>query len=98
MCPSGEEWRPDQYREWVIERIENMLEGIVDGLLADNEQLTISLKTRAGLSRRHLDKSRDGVVVPPPKVRELNYPGNNAQDAWRFSMRSCKLCFLINQF
>lgn len=62
-----------------------MLERIVDGLLAEEEQLTINLKTRSGLSRRQLDATRQTGTLPPPRDMELNYPGNNDQDARRFS-------------
>lgn len=76
---------PKKSRNWVIGCIENMLERIVDDLLAENEQLTIKLKTRTRLSRRHLGPVHDPGTIPPPRNVELSYPGNNAQDARRFS-------------
>ncbi|KAK7179564.1 type IIb DNA topoisomerase [Paraphaeosphaeria sporulosa] len=69
-------------RDCIIGRIEDMLERIVDGLLAGNEQLTIKLKTRSGLSRRH----QDAGTIPSARDIEISYPGNNAQDARRFTI------------
>ncbi|KAF2448629.1 DNA topoisomerase IV, alpha subunit [Karstenula rhodostoma CBS 690.94] len=69
-------------RDWVIGHIEDLLESIVNGLLAENEQLTINLKTRSGLSRRQ----QDAGTIPPPRNIEISYPGNNAQDARRFTV------------
>ncbi|KAJ4346746.1 endodeoxyribonuclease [Didymosphaeria variabile] len=73
-------------RDWVIGRIESMLERIVDGLLTESEQLTISLKTCSRLSRRELGPAQDTGTIPTPKDIQLSYPGNNAQDARRFTV------------
>jgi meiotic recombination protein SPO11 len=62
-----------------------MLERIVDGLLEETEALTITLKSRAGLSRRRAHVySRDGRL-PEAKERDVNFPGATAQEAWNFS-------------
>jgi meiotic recombination protein SPO11 len=73
------------FRFWVIERIEAMLERIVDDLLAENEALTITLKSRAGLSRRRGNPTNNNGQVPAPKQRDLNFPGASSQEAWNFS-------------
>ncbi|KAF1969784.1 DNA topoisomerase IV, alpha subunit [Bimuria novae-zelandiae CBS 107.79] len=73
-------------RNWVIDRIESMLEQVVDGLLTEDEQLTISLKTRIGLSRRQLNPTQNAGAAPPPRTIELNYPGSNVQEARRFTI------------
>jgi meiotic recombination protein SPO11 len=57
----------------------------VDDLLAENERLTISLKTRSGLSRLQSSSAWDKSTIPPPRDIELSYPGSNAQDARKFS-------------
>jgi meiotic recombination protein SPO11 len=62
-----------------------MLERIVDGLLEEDEALTITLKSRAGLSRKRAHAiSRDGQL-PEAKERDINFPGGTAQEAWNFS-------------
>jgi meiotic recombination protein SPO11 len=75
-------------RLWVIARIEAMLERIVDGLLHESEALTITLKSRTGLSRlsrRRANASDINGQVPAPKQRDLNFPGATTQEAWNFS-------------
>lgn len=70
----------------MIARIEAMLETIVDALLEEHEALTITLMSRAALSRRRTTATGDGqVLVPEPKVRSVNFPGTSAQEAWNFS-------------
>ena len=70
----------------MIARIEAMLETIVDALLEEHEALTITLKSRAALSRRRTTTVGDGQgLVPKPKERDINFPGVNAQEAWNFS-------------
>jgi meiotic recombination protein SPO11 len=72
-------------RLWVIARIEAMLERIVDGLLHESETLTITLKSRTGLSRRRGNANDNDGQVPAPKQRDLNFPGATTQEAWNFS-------------
>ena len=63
-----------------------MLETIVDALLEEHEALTITLKSRAALSRRRTTTTADGqALIPEPKERDINFPGANAQEAWNFS-------------
>jgi len=62
-----------------------MLEIIVDGLLEDSEQLSITLKTRSGISRRKQNTTQASHTIPSAKTREINFPGSNVQEAWRFS-------------
>ena len=69
----------------MIARIEAMLEGIVDCLLQGDESLTITLKSRAALSRRIPTGIEGGGSTPKPKERDFNFPGANAQEAWNFS-------------
>lgn len=70
-----------------------MLENLVDGLLAEDEQLTINLKTRSGLSRRQ----QVAGTIPSPRGVEISYPGNSTQDARRFSKQSTeKACLDSN--
>ncbi|KAF1954227.1 DNA topoisomerase IV, alpha subunit [Byssothecium circinans] len=71
-------------RSWIISRIEGMLETIIDGLLNPSQQLSISLKSRANLSRRQGEGSEEPSAIPPPKTSTVTFPGSNAQEAWRF--------------
>ncbi|KAL1799060.1 hypothetical protein ACET3X_003097 [Alternaria dauci] len=80
-------WRPIRDRHWVIARVEAMLEMIVDALLDEHEALTITLKSRAALSRRRMATSSDGrAIIPEPKERDINFPGASAQEAWNFTV------------
>ncbi|KAJ5060945.1 hypothetical protein J3E74DRAFT_474080 [Bipolaris maydis] len=74
------------YRYWVIARIEAMLERIIDGLLGQHESLTITLKSRAAFSRRNAPSNEGDESIPKPKERDINFPGANAQEAWKFSL------------
>jgi meiotic recombination protein SPO11 len=74
----------------VIIRIEAMLEKIVDALLEEHEALTITLKSRAALSRRRTAIAADDQgKIPEPKERDINFPGANAQEAWNFGGYAC---------
>jgi meiotic recombination protein SPO11 len=75
----------NEIRAWVIARIEAMLERIVDGLLQEREALTITLKTRAGLSRKRAHVGNRDGHLPEAKERDVNFPGATAQEAWNFS-------------
>jgi meiotic recombination protein SPO11 len=61
-----------------------MLEKIVDGLLEEHEALTITLKSRAALSRRRTTAAVGDGRPPEPKERDVNFPGASAQEAWNF--------------
>lgn len=73
-------------RNWVIARIEAMLERIVDGLLEESEALTITVKSRAALSRRQTTATNGDGHVPAAKIRDINFPGATAQEAWNFTV------------
>jgi meiotic recombination protein SPO11 len=62
-----------------------MLEGIVDALLADDSELSITMKTRPRTDRRKntLLARRGGPQLP--RMRKIRFPGANAKEAWRFS-------------
>ena len=62
-----------------------MLERIVDGLLEGNEKLIFTLKSRTGISRRQPGLEDRAAATPAPKIREISFPGNTAQEAWNFS-------------
>jgi len=70
-----------------------MLERIVDGLLDDHNSLTITLKSRAALSRRQTTAAEAYAKLPEPKEREINFPGATAQEAWNFSRYPSKCLF-----
>jgi meiotic recombination protein SPO11 len=57
----------------------------VDGLLEEHEALTITLKSRAALSRRRTTAAEGDGRAPEPKERDINFPGASAQEAWNFS-------------
>ncbi|KAH4155448.1 hypothetical protein HBH43_212630 [Parastagonospora nodorum] len=84
QCASGS-IRPARDRQWVIARIEGMLERIIDGLLDEEDALTITLKSRVGLSRRSKVANKNGQA-PEPKQRDINFPGATAQEAWNFTV------------
>ncbi|EUC40547.1 hypothetical protein COCMIDRAFT_9596 [Bipolaris oryzae ATCC 44560] len=78
--------RPVRDRYWVIARIEAMLERIVDNLLEQHKSLTITLKSRANFSRRNAPSNEGDGSIPKPKERDINFPGANAQEAWKFTV------------
>ncbi|KAF2626578.1 DNA topoisomerase IV, alpha subunit [Macroventuria anomochaeta] len=73
-------------RHWVIARLEAMLERIVDGLLEGSERLTLTLNSRAGISRRQPVAKISFEAAPAPKVRQISFPGSSAQEALNFTI------------
>ena len=63
-----------------------MIELIVDAQLEDHEALTITLTSRAALSRRRSAPADGQEQTPKPKERDINFPGASAQEAWNFSV------------
>jgi meiotic recombination protein SPO11 len=73
-------------RAWVIARIEEMLERIVDNLLQEGEPLSITLNSRSGLTRRSTSAQIRATTSPPaPKRVDITFPGATAHEAWKFS-------------
>ncbi|CAO2647362.1 Nn.00g082840.m01.CDS01 [Neocucurbitaria sp. VM-36] len=62
-------------RNWVIARIESVLEKVADGLLEESEPLTITLKSRSALSRRRTNALDSEDQHPEPKHRDISFPG-----------------------
>ncbi|KAH7396225.1 Spo11/DNA topoisomerase VI subunit A [Pyrenochaeta sp. MPI-SDFR-AT-0127] len=71
---------------WIITRIESMLERIVDSLLEEDRSLTITLKSRAALSRRRTTNIDEYGQIPEAKTRDISFPGASAQEAWNFTV------------
>ncbi|KAI4942176.1 hypothetical protein J4E91_010150 [Alternaria rosae] len=67
-----------------------MIELIVDAQLEDYEAITITLKSRAALSRRRSATADGQEQTPEPKERDINFPGTSAQEAWNFSTAAAK--------
>ncbi|KAF2106621.1 Spo11/DNA topoisomerase VI subunit A [Lophiotrema nucula] len=63
-----------------------MIEKILDGLLDNNGELSITLKTRSGLSRRDAREKQGKASLPPAKVVKITFPGVTVNEAWRFSV------------
>lgn len=72
-------------KNWVIARLEGMLEDIVVSLIEGRERLTFTLESRAGISRRGLVMKSEPEATPAPKIRQVSFPGNTAREAWNFS-------------
>jgi meiotic recombination protein SPO11 len=72
-------------RDWVISRVEAIIERLVDGLLEEGKELSITLKTRAGTCHRKKGSAGNQRDLLPAKSRRINFPGGSAQEAWRFS-------------
>ncbi|KAF2198536.1 DNA topoisomerase IV, alpha subunit [Delitschia confertaspora ATCC 74209] len=71
----------------VIDRIESILTDVVDALIEDRDQLSITLRTRSGTSGRKFDAA-NGIVPTASafKTRKITFPGNTPQEAWRFTV------------
>lgn len=68
-----------------------MIQKVVEGFSNNNQQISISLQSRANITRKNGRGAGDPVSVPPPKNIIIKFPGNNVQEAWRFSMSSLPL-------
>ncbi|KAH7135132.1 meiosis-specific topoisomerase Spo11 [Dendryphion nanum] len=73
-------------RTSVITRIEAMLENIVDALLHNIDPLSITLKTRSGITRRMRKSHASADETPAPKERRFCFPGSTVKEAWRFTV------------
>lgn len=72
-------------RDWAISRVEGIIEQLVDELLEEGKELSITLKTRAGTGRLKKGSTGHQGKIPPAKSRKIKFPGASAQEAWRFS-------------
>lgn len=66
----------------VISQIESMIKRVIEGHFDGSQQLSIHLLSRANLNRRH----GGDASVPVPRPVSIKFPGNNVQEAWRFSI------------
>lgn len=62
-----------------------MLERIIDGLLEDRDQLSITLKSRTRNPGQTLDPNQGVIPTSTLRTKEISFPGNTVQEAWRFS-------------
>jgi len=61
-----------------------MIERILDDLLNERKQLSITLKMRNSINRRQ-PQADATKALPPAKTREITFPGNTVQEARKFS-------------
>jgi hypothetical protein len=66
----------------VITQIESVFEHQVDVLLAKRGSCAVSLK-----SRPKMTATIGQSTTPTSQDRIYRYPGNSAEEAWRFSLR-----------
>ena len=63
-------------RDWLIARIEDIFEKQVDGVLANDADLSLTINLRP----------RDKAKQPQGVVRHIQFPGKSEKDAWRYSL------------
>ena len=70
----------------VISQIESMIKRVIEGHFDGSQQLSIHLLSRANLNRRNGGDAESHASVPVPRPVSIKFPGNNVQEAWRFSI------------
>ncbi|KAF2871325.1 Spo11/DNA topoisomerase VI subunit A [Massariosphaeria phaeospora] len=73
-------------KNWVVARVGEFLERIVDALVENSGQLSIILKTRSGITRRKTEYTDQNGLMPVPKTMEITFPGGTTQEAWKFTV------------
>lgn len=58
----------------------------MDGILNEDQSLSITLKSRATTSRRRSKGLRKDEVPQQARSREITFPGTTAQEAWNFAV------------
>lgn len=72
-------------RDWVIDRVEAMLEDVLRALL-EHTEMAITLHSRTtGKARSANAKLAGEEDRPLSRVRKITFPGSSAKEAWRFS-------------
>lgn len=70
-------------RDWVIARIESIIENIVEALLDGKNEISIILKTSSENAVK--PSLNNGEYNRNQKARSIRFPGGSIQEAWRFS-------------
>ena len=67
-----------------IAKVEGVFESIVDDLLQNSDELSISLKVKKSRTATRYSVERD--LEPAIEFRKVTFPGRTGHEAWRFSM------------
>lgn len=75
----------------VIDKIEAVMEQMVDALLNDKTEISITVKTRRATSTTKSSKHANGgprdATAPS---RTLRFPGKSEDEAWRFGINEAE--------
>ncbi|KAF2852027.1 DNA topoisomerase IV, alpha subunit [Plenodomus tracheiphilus IPT5] len=63
-----------------------MLGKILESLLEEDRPMTVTLRSRASISRRQTKAQQGEPGLPEPKERHISFPGASAQEAWNFTV------------
>lgn len=73
-------------KDWVIDRVEAMLEDVLRALL-EHTEMAITLHSRTtGKARSANAKLAGEEDRPLSRVRKITFPGSSAKEAWRFTV------------
>ena len=76
LCRSGDTTE-------TIAKVERVVESIVDGLLNNNDELSIAIKVKK--SRTAIRTGVKSEIEPVTEFRKVTFPGRTGHEAWRFS-------------
>ena len=87
--PSPQNLRSDlmlkKCRELVIFRIEEMIRGVVDGIVDDAASLALQLSVRGIASTQSQDENSGEMSNPQGgRIKTIRFPGSTPNEAWRF--------------
>jgi hypothetical protein len=74
----------------VLRSIEKIFEDIAANIIRE-ETLTIPLSTPCKSRASLIGAAADALPSASIRTRHISFPGKTAQEAWRFSTRSCHL-------
>ncbi len=91
LTPIQSPYRKIEADQKIIAKVEKVFESIVDGLVHNSDELSISIKTRksCGTSR----PLGENGMEPVTESRKVRFPGRTTHEAWRFSTGLTTLIF-----
>jgi hypothetical protein len=83
-CPPDMSKHDVGSNSFVLAKIENIFEGMLDVLLNERGQLSIAIKTRSTSHQQQLNNSGNASQPSTEAVQLLCFPGKTEKEAWRF--------------
>ncbi|KAI9863699.1 MAG: hypothetical protein M1813_003722 [Trichoglossum hirsutum] len=85
--PTLFEQRVPRTKDWVIAKVEAIIESIVDAILEDKKKLVITLRSRGRVTDQGFDhESRSIRPAARRQTRQISFPGRTPREARKFAV------------